>query len=130
MATKARAKRRPETALELALHLHMRALRLPEPEWGYRWHPVRRWRADAAWPERRLLLEVEGGVTPFRDKRTGELRQGRHTSILGYEGDCLKYSEAAICGWRLIRVTRRMVDDGRAVALVERALRATTEGAA
>lgn len=124
-------KRSPETDLERTLQFQMRAAGVPEPEWGFRWHPTRQWRADAAWPEQRLLLEVEGGVTPYRDRRTGEMRQGRHNTILGYEGDCEKYSEAAIQGFRVIRATRRMVDDLRALALVERALALrTAEGAA
>ncbi len=120
---KVAAPRRPETPLEMQLALQIRAVGLPEPEWGVRWHPKRLWRADAGYRAIWLLIEVEGGVTPFRDKK-GNLRQGRHNSILGYEGDCLKYSEAAILGWHVIRVTRRMLDDGRAIALIERAFRA------
>lgn len=122
----AAAAKAPASQLEATVGAQICAAGLPWPQWGYKWHPVRRWLADAAWVERRLLLEVEGGVTPFRDKRTGELRQGRHVTITGYEDDCIKYSEAAICGWRVIRVTRRMVDDGRALALIERALAAVT----
>ena len=33
-----------------------------------------------------------------------------------------KYAEAVIAGWRVIRVTTGMVEDGRAVSLIERAL--------
>ncbi len=33
------------------------------------------------------------------------------------------YGEATVLGWRVLRVTTGMVDDGRALALVERCLR-------
>ncbi len=72
--------------------------------------PPRRWRADFVIGS--LLVEVDGGSW------TG----GRHTTGTGFERDCLKLAEAVILGYRVIRVTPRMVDDGRALALVERAL--------
>jgi very-short-patch-repair endonuclease len=78
----------------------------------YRFHPVRRWRFDACWPERMVALEVDGGGWV----------NGRHVSGTGFEADCLKMSEAAALGWRVMRVTPRMIDDGVAVKLLERAL--------
>ena len=40
----------------------------------YRFHPVRRWRFDYAFPDKRVYLEVDGGIFPFyvTDKTTGE----------------------------------------------------------
>jgi hypothetical protein len=117
------------TDLERALAYHIRVAGLPEPIWQYTWHPTRRFRADAAYPALRILIEAEGGVTPFRDPRTGKLcTKGGHTSMTGFERDCAKYSEAAILGWCVIRFTRRMLDGGDAIALIQRALAASSPG--
>ncbi len=77
----------------------------------HRFRKGRNWRFDYAWPGIKVALEVEGGVY------TG----GRHVRGQGYENDCRKYSEAAILGWRVIRVTTGMVDRGEAIDLVKRA---------
>lgn len=76
---------------------------LPCPELEYRFAPPRRWRFDYAWPALLVALEIEGGVW------TG----GRHTRGAGYSRDCEKYTEAALRGWRVLRVTTDMVRDGR-----------------
>jgi len=78
----------------------------------------RRFRFDWAWPEQKVALEMEGGVWT----------RGRHTRPQGYERDCEKYSLAAILGWRVIRVTPRMLEDGRALELLLLALTKTTGG--
>ncbi len=90
---------------------------LPEPVREYRFSR-RRWRFDLCWPDRMLALEVEGLT------RAG----GRHQLVEGYEEDCVKYSAAVLAGWRLLRVTGRMVRDGRALALVEMALKEVSGG--
>lgn len=92
--------------------VHLQALGISPPAREYRFHPVRRWRFDWAWPVEKVALEYEGGT--FTD--------GDHVRGPGYEKDCEKYSEAAIFGWCVIRVTNNMVADGRAADLVERAL--------
>ncbi len=100
-----------ESDLERTLAFQMRALKLPEPG---REVPViagRGWRFDFAWPEHMLAVEVDGGTW----------KQGRHSRGAGYEEDCIKLAEAILAGWRVLRFTSAMVDDGRAVALVERA---------
>jgi len=79
----------------------------------FRFHPERRWRFDYAWPDKMIALEIEGGTW------TG----GRHTRGKGYESDCEKYSEAAILGWKVIRATTGMVKDGRALELLEKAMK-------
>lgn len=73
----------------------------------------RKWRFDFAWPDRMIGLEVEGGIWI----------SGGHSRGKGYEANCEKYNEAAIRGWRLIRVTPTMVDDGRALTTIERILK-------
>jgi very-short-patch-repair endonuclease len=98
--------------LEEILALHLRAAGLPSPEREVRFHPARLWRLDFAWPSHMLALEVEGGVHG----------RGRHVRPQGFEGDCEKYNEAALLGWTVLRVTGKMVRDGRALGLVERAI--------
>lgn len=80
-------------------------------EW--RFHTTRRWRFDFAWPDKMLALEVEGGTWI-----NGAHTRGRH-----YESDCVKYNEAALAGWRVIRATSDMVHDGRALSFIQRALK-------
>ena len=86
---------------------------LPAPLREYRFAPPRRWRFDFSWPERFLAVEVEGG----------SFIAGRHSRGAGFEAYAEKYNEAALIGWRVLRVTPRMVDDGRALALIQRGLR-------
>lgn len=61
----------------------------------FRFHPVRLWRFDYAFPEHKIALEVEGGVW------TG----GRHTSSVGFLKDIEKYNTATLMGWRVLRTT-------------------------
>ena len=73
---------------------------------------LKNWRFDFAWPERKLAVEVEGG----------HWMQGRHVRGQGFENDCEKYNEAALLGWRVLRVTSTHIDDWRAVVWIKRAL--------
>lgn len=91
---------------------YFKAFGLPEPVEEHRFHPVRRWRFDYAWPNKKVALEVEGGTWSG----------GRHTRGSGFEGDCLKYSEAAIMGWKVIRCTTKMMRECIYLDLVKRAL--------
>jgi len=71
---------------------------LPVPEYEFKFHPKRRWRADYCWPDPYwLILEVEGGVW------TG----GRHTRGYGFAKDMEKYNAAAVLGYRLLRCEPR-----------------------
>ena len=84
----------------------------------YKFHESRRWRADFMVPyygwdkTTALLIEVEGGAYV----------QGRHTRGPAFEADCEKYAAAAILGYRVIRVTPRQVEDGRALSWIRQAL--------
>lgn len=97
--------------IEDKLVFAVQAVGLPEPEREYVFAPPRRWRFDLAWPQYLLACEVEGGL----------YIRGRHQRPAGYEDDCIKYSEAALRGWCVLRVTAAMVEDGRALHLIERA---------
>lgn len=103
--------------LEDALLIDIKRLKLPIPEREWRFHPTRRWRFDLAWPGDKVAAEVEGATWA----------NGRHNRGSGFEADCIKYGEAAISGWRVVRVTKKMIEDGRAVDLIERALKAAEQ---
>lgn len=80
-----------------------------KPELEYRFHPTRRWRADFAFPEQRVLVEFEGGV----------YTRGRHVRGKGFEKDCEKYNTAESMGYHVLRVTRRHVESGKALQWIE-----------
>lgn len=69
------------------------------PAQEYRFHPRRRWRFDFAWAQRKVALEIEGGVWT----------QGRHTRGQGYLRDLEKYNAAAVIGWRVLRLTPQQI---------------------
>lgn len=105
---KAKARSMGEEALEYALM----AARAPAWVREYRFDQTRRWRADFAFLEAKLLIEVEGGIWT----------NGRHSRGKGFEDDCEKYNAMTIQGWRLLRFTAEMVEDGRAIGVIMQAL--------
>jgi very-short-patch-repair endonuclease len=58
--------------------------------------PGRKFRADFAYPEKKILIEVEGGLF---------MRRGGHNSISGISRDIEKYNLAVTLGWRVLRYT-------------------------
>lgn len=85
---------------------------LPEPQQQFKLIPGRRFRADFAWPDRKLWLDVQGG----------QWINGHHNRGSSVEGDAEKVSLASILGWRPLIATTSMVRSGKALALVEKAL--------
>lgn len=88
---------------------------LPIPERQFLFARPRRFAADFAWPDLRLLVEVEGGGGH------GAHQRGR------YESDCRKYNLATILGWKLIRFSTRMIRDGEAVNTLRLAISAASK---
>ena len=70
----------------------------------YRFHPVRRWRFDYAFPDKKVYLEVDGGIFPFyvTDKATGErkLIVGGHNYGGQIRNEHAKRNAATQMGWR------------------------------
>jgi len=66
---------------------------LPRPELEYKFHPTRKWRFDYAWPDKKIAVEIEGGVWT----------RGRHTRGSGFVEDMEKYNMAGKLGWRIFR---------------------------
>lgn len=77
-------------------------------------HPVRKWHSDFCFIDHKLIIEVEGGI--WKPKC-------RHTTGKGFTEDCVKYNEALLLGWNVLRVTSDQVRNGQALAWVERALK-------
>lgn len=86
---------------------------LPEPVRELLLIPGRRFRADFAWVDRKLWLDVQGG----------QWVAGHHGRGSGVEGDAEKVSLASIHGWRPLIATTSMVKSGKALELVEQALK-------
>ncbi len=82
------------------------------PEREYLFARPRKWRADFAFPDSKLLIEFEGGV----------FVEGRHTRGAGFVADCEKYNAAAVLGFTVLRFTDKHVRQGTALATIEKAL--------
>jgi len=70
----------------------------------YRFHPVRRWRFDYAFPDKKVYLEVDGGIFGFyvTNKITGErkLIVGGHNYGGQIRNEHEKRNAATLMGWR------------------------------
>jgi very-short-patch-repair endonuclease len=85
---------KPSSRLEMRFEMLWRASGGPDLEKEFRFHPVRKWRADFAHIPSRTLIEIEGGIYV----------NGRHNRGAGFAADLEKYMEAALAGWRVIRL--------------------------
>lgn len=99
------------------LAMHLSQAGLPPPEREVRFLPARRWRFDLAWPDRKLAVEVHGGV----------YTNGRHTRGKGFTRDREKMNEALLLGWRVLEVTSEQVQSGQALTWIEKALEVASQ---
>ena len=67
----------------------------------FRFHLERRWRADFAHIDSRTLIEIEGGIF-LADG-------GGHNRASSFAADTEKSLEAALAGWRVLRLTDRQI---------------------
>lgn len=65
---------------------------LPDPVFEHRFHPVRKWRMDIAWPKEKIFIEVQGGI----------FIQGRHNQGAQMLKEWEKLNTAASMGWRVL----------------------------
>lgn len=95
------------SGLEEAFLLYLRAFApdMVQPLREHQFARPRRWKFDFAWPDRRLAVEIEGGIWG----------RGRHTRGKGYAADCTKYNEAVARGWRVLRYTSEHLKDPETV---------------
>ena len=89
------AKKVKASAPDLFLKLLQARLKNENIVKEFRFYPVRKWRFDYAFPDRKVAVEVDGGVW------TG----GRHINPAGYINDMEKLNTAASMGWLVLRIT-------------------------
>jgi very-short-patch-repair endonuclease len=68
----------------------------------HKFHPSRKWRFDFAHLTTKTAIEIEGG--------TGRFKRGRHMRPEGFAADAEKYNAATYLGWKVFRLTPRMVN--------------------
>ena len=100
------------TALEDHLLADLAKLGLPVPEREYRFHPVRKWRFDFAYPNRCIGIECDGGTWSG----------GRHVRGAGYQRDAEKFNAASRLGWYVFHYTGDMIRSGYAACEIAEAL--------
>lgn len=98
--------------LEATLAWQIEIAGLPTPAREYRPFTERRFRWDFAFVDQKLLVEVQGGIW------TG----GRHGRGAGIEADMEKLNLATINGWRVLQVSGKHIDNGKALMWIRRAL--------
>lgn len=92
------------------LRLHLKAENIPF-QTEVRFHPVRKWRFDFLIGDK-LAVEVDGSV----------YRNGRHTRGAGFEADLVKFNEAVILGYRVLRFSTGQVKQGLAIDTIKRVM--------
>ncbi|WP_230411635.1 endonuclease domain-containing protein [Collimonas humicola] len=111
-ASKRPRRPRAPSAIEELFNFQVRALKLPSTTREHKFHPVRKWRIDFAWPGRKLAVEIEGGIWT----------QGRHTRGAGVRADMEKYNALSCLGWTLLRFDGFAVTSGTAIQQVKQFL--------
>lgn len=100
------------TDLEWLLWANLHSAGIPPDAEQFYFAKPRRYRADFAYTDAKILVEAEGG----------NFSRGRHVRPLGYQEDCSKYNLAALLGYRVLRFTRAMIESGEAVKTISQAL--------
>lgn len=95
--------------LEEDLLFQIHCAKLPEPTREFRAIPGRKFRWDFAWPEQRLLLEVQGGTWG----------SGAHSGGAGASRDCEKHCLATIAGFYTFSVTSDQIRRGMAIGWLQ-----------
>jgi len=78
-------------------------------EQEFYFHPDRKWREDFHLIDKKILVEIEGGIWSG----------GRHTRGKGYLGDMEKYNAATMMGFQVIRFSTDQVKSGHAIQQIE-----------
>lgn len=94
---------------ETKLARELKALKI-NFEQEFEFHPKRKWRADFHLIDKKILVEVEGGIWSG----------GRHTRGKGYLGDMEKYNAATMMGFQVIRFSTEQVKSGLAIQQIEK----------
>ena len=104
--------------LEMMLLTRLEHAGLPLGETQYPAVVGRQFKFDRAWPAPHMVaVEVQGGLWVA----------GAHSRGSGVERDCLKLSMAAAVGWRVLPISKAMIESGEAIALIRQALGLETD---
>lgn len=87
--------------------------KVPPPVREFFFHPKRKWRADFAWIEQKVMVEYQGIMGT---------ETASHGSMAGQMRDHEKITEASLLGWTVILINAKTVQNGKALQWVERAL--------
>jgi len=117
---------------------------ISRPDVERKFHPVRKWRFDYAWPEYLIAVEVEGGAFSRPVKcnhcnqfvthrtKTGKtikvMEGGRHNTGKGFTNDLEKYQAAFALGWRVLRVSPKQARNGEAIEIIARIIQKIEKG--
>jgi very-short-patch-repair endonuclease len=86
---------------------------IDEPEREYIFAPPRRWRFDFAWPDKKVAIEIQGGIW----------NGGRHTRGAGYRADIEKMNTAIMMDWKVFQFTANEVETaGYVIRFIKHAL--------
>jgi very-short-patch-repair endonuclease len=96
------------TPAQLLLGVHLKELKLGHIEYEYRFNPERKWRADLAIPDKRLLFECDGGAF-----------KGGHRRGVALGADYERQNWAQMAGYRILRFTNAQVLSGWAKEFVK-----------
>jgi very-short-patch-repair endonuclease len=105
-----------QSTFERDLAFQILASGLPKPVTQYPFAESmgRKFKADFAWPEAKLLVEVIGGIW----QKGG----GGHSHPMHIVKDIERQQHAVLLGWFVLPVTTDQVKNGEALTLVESAL--------
>lgn len=102
----------PPSDLERALAFQIRAKGLPEPQTEFLAIPGRKFRFDFAYPDQRLLVEVQGSIW----------KKGGHNTGTGMLRDMEKNNLAILNGWSILYVAEDHITCGQALQWITSAL--------
>lgn len=85
---------------------------VPRPTPEHVFHNSRKWRFDYCWIDQMVVLEVEGGI----------FIRGRHSRGAGMKEDMDKYNEAAVLGYRIVKVVPTELCSFNTINLLRRIL--------
>lgn len=83
---------------------------LPQPVVEYRFHDVRQFKADYAWPAQKLIIERQGGIWARKD--SSDRAKRAHTMPLAILRDYEKSNLAQLAGWTYLQFTPEQLDRG------------------
>jgi len=76
---------------------------LPQAIREHRFHPIRKWQFDLAYPDLKLAFEYEGGI----------FSGGAHTRGKHFQSDVEKYNTSYLMGWTVFRLYGDMIYKGQ-----------------